>query len=736
MCAWQVLKMATKYLMLIALGTAVIGSAHSCPEQCKCSDKSNHQFTDCAYKELLEVPVGLPSNVTTLSLSANKIKVLKSKNFINVTQVTSLWLAHNEIVTIERGTFAPLIQLKNLDISYNKIVHFPWEDLTNLTALQLLKMNNNEMVSISKDTFANLKELRSVRINNNKFTTIVQGTFDALVAMSHLQIFHNPFTCSCNLEWLRDWISKSSISIPEQNNIVCDAPSHLKGTQVISMPKLDCKAPSVSITYQPNIENTELYEGYMVMLYCETKGTPKPEVTWEIYAGNQLITFPLPAIVEKIEIPINGPPTNARYLVFQNGTLIIPRMSKKEDGNYTCSAVNDMGKAERSVRLVVAGTKKHTNSMLDPKASSHLPEDKLGSKGSKNSIISMWPKSEKTKSLPTGTSLITVDKEHEEEGTDTLPFVGKCGINDGTQYISNHAFNLSLDELKQYTFDFGVIALEVSETEAKVQLNPFQMANVKSNIHLSQQQDLQTVNKEPFSLFQTSPKKSPLDILYVCVSTGNGHSVVKWSKIEEGLNTYRFQGLKPGTNYTLCLTYGGQDCQVQVVFTTRKKIPSLLIIVVVSIFLLALATVPLLGATCCHLLYKYQGKTYKLIMKTQNPDQMEKQIAMDFDPRASFVGSEKNFNPSELEEGEGEGDGEGEDVEGSVVTESIPESQSKTQEEFEVGSEYSDRLPLGAEAVNISAEINGNYKQPRWDVCSSFALKHNTNQVNTDCQLT
>ncbi|XP_067235928.1 immunoglobulin superfamily containing leucine-rich repeat protein 2-like [Chanodichthys erythropterus] len=703
--------MATKYLMLIALGTAVIGSAHCCPQQCACSDKYNHQFADCAYKDLLEVPVGLPSNVTTVSLSANKIKVLKSKTFINVTQVTSLWLAHNEIVTVERDTLAPMIQLRNLDISYNKIVHFPWEDLTNLTALQMLKMNNNEMVSIPKNAFSNLKDLRSVRINNNKFTTIVEGTFNALAAMSHLQIFHNPFICSCKLEWLRDWIIKSSISIPDQNNIICDAPSHLKGTQVISMPKLDCKAPSMSITYQPNIEKTELYEGYMVTLHCETKGTPKPDVTWEIFAGNQLITFPLPAIVEKIEIPINGPPTNTRFLVFQNGTLIIPRLSKKEDGNYTCSAVNDMGKAESSVRLVVAATKKHTiNSMPDTKSPSHLPEDKLGSKGSKNSVIKS---EEKTKSLSPGTSKEqVVHKEKMEEGADSLPFVGKCGINDGTQYISNHAFNLSLDELKQYTFDFGVIALEVSETEAKVQLNPFQMANAKSNIHLSQQEDLQTVNKEP------STKKSVQDMLYLCVSIGNGHSVVQWSKIEDGVNAYRFQHLKPGTNYTLCLTYGGQDCQVQVVFTTRKKIPSLFIIVVVSIFLLGLATVPLMGATCCHLLYTYQGKTYKLIMKTQNPDQMEKQIATDFDPRASFVGSEKNFNPSELGEGEGEadgeeGDGEGEDIEGSVVTESIPESQSKTQEEFEVGSEYSDRLPLGAEAVNISAEINGNYKQPR-----------------------
>uniref|UniRef100_A0A3P8TUA2 Immunoglobulin superfamily containing leucine-rich repeat 2 n=1 Tax=Amphiprion percula TaxID=161767 RepID=A0A3P8TUA2_AMPPE len=321
-------------LRLLALWTVVIDVVQCCPELCSCQDKFAHQFVDCTYKELLVVPVGLPSNVTTVNLSANKIKLLKSKSFVNITQVSSLWLAHNEIVTIETDTLVPLIQLRNLDVSYNKIVNFPWEDLHNLTGLQLLKMNNNEMVNLPKDAFTTLKDLRSLRINNNKFTTI--------------------------------------------------------------------------------------------------------------------------------------------------------------------------------------------------------------------------------------------------------------------------------------------------------------------------------------------------------------------------------------------------DCQVQVVFTTRKKIPSLLIIVVVSIFLLGLATVPLLGATCCHLLYKYQGKTYKLIMKAQNPDQMEKQMTRDFDPRASFVESEKTFNPSELGEGEeGEGEGEGEEgdgegeAEGSVVTESIPGSSSKTnQEEFEVGSEYSDRLPLGAEAVNISEEINGNYKQP------------------------
>ncbi|XP_066525134.1 immunoglobulin superfamily containing leucine-rich repeat protein 2 [Hoplias malabaricus] len=712
--------MAPGYLVLFALGTAVIVSVQGCVEQCTCSDKATHHFVDCAYKDLLLVPVGLPFNVTTLSLSANKITVLNSNNFVNVTQVTSLWLAHNEITSIEKNTLAPMTQLRNLDLSYNKIVNFPWEDLANLPALQLLKMNHNEMVSLPKDAFTNLKDLRSVRINNNKFTTIAEGTFDALTSLVHLQLYFNPFICSCKLEWMKEWILQSKISIPDQNNIVCNAPADLEGVEVTKIPQLDCESPTVTITSQPNLESTELYEGYTVMLNCEAKGSPKPTIEWEIFTGNQLLTFSLPSIVENSEVPVNGPPTNARLLIFQNGTLIIPHMSKKEDGNYSCSAINDMGKAESTMKLTMAGAKKHATSyILDPKLGISPPVNKPGPKSS-NSVISMWPKHEKTKVQPTGTSSITINTEQVEEGSDTLPFASKCGTSDGSQYISNHAFNLSLDDLKQYTFDFGVIALEVSETEAKVQLNPLQVASAKSNLHINQVQDLETVNKEPFSLYQTSLKKSPMDMLYICVSTGNGHSVVQWSKIEEGVNTYRFQGLQPGTNYTLCLTYGGQDCQVQVVFTTRKKIPSLLIIVVVSIFLLGLATVPLLGATCCHLLYKYQGKTYKLIMKAQNPDQMEKHIATDFDPRASFVESEKNFDASELGEGdgeagaeEGEGEGEGEEGEGSVVAESIPESQSKTQEEFEVGSEYSDRLPLGAEAVNISEEINGNYKEPR-----------------------
>ncbi|KAK7890988.1 hypothetical protein WMY93_022951 [Mugilogobius chulae] len=249
--------MSVRIVRLLAVWALVMVVVQCCPQPCTCVYRSVQSIGNCVYKELLEVPTGLPPNITTLSLSANNIKLLKSKSFVTVTQVSSLWLAHNEIVTIEKDTLAPLVQLKNLDISYNKIINFPWEDLQNLTALQLLKMNNNEMVSLPKDAFSTLADLRSLRINNNKFTTIVHGTFSTLTSLSHLQIFNNPFSCSCAVEWLRDWITTTNVSVPELNNIVCDSPEHLKGTMVTNMPKLSCKAPVVTITQQPDLETTE-----------------------------------------------------------------------------------------------------------------------------------------------------------------------------------------------------------------------------------------------------------------------------------------------------------------------------------------------------------------------------------------------------------------------------------------------------------------------------------------------
>ncbi|XP_053259746.1 immunoglobulin superfamily containing leucine-rich repeat protein 2 isoform X1 [Podarcis raffonei] len=675
-----------------------------CPEPCACVDKYAQQFADCAYKNLEAVPSGLPSNVTTLSLSANKIAELRRGSFVEVTQVTSLWLAHNRIGVIEEGTLAILVQLKNLDVSHNQIADFPWGDLRNLSALQLLKMNNNRMSHLPGEAFRTLRDLRSLRINNNRFSEVAEGTFDALTSLSHLQIYNNPFNCTCQLMWLKNWTENTLISIPDRNAITCAAPESWKGLPLAKVPYLHCAPPIVRLSYHPNLDRTRLSYGLALALHCHALGLPQPEVTWRIQAAGETLEIKAPAAEgEGNALPSDGwsRGDRERFQAFGNGTLLIPHLSKKEEGTYTCLAANEMGSNQSSVHVAVADApaKDSADSLGDRKAQ---PGDrKPEGKASKNSVMKAEERTKLLPERPTPRSYHAPGPRN-ASGPSGPPLLAKqCGSSEAPQYVSNHAFNRS-GALKPHSFDLGVIALDVSEREAKVQITPF----------------------------YAQPEKVHLRRLYLCEAGRRGHSLVQWSQIEEGVNSYWFQGLSPGTNYSVCMSYVGEDCQVQVVFTTKREVPSLVIIVVVSVFLLGLATIPLLGATCCHLLSKYQGKTYKLIMKAQNPDQMEKHMAADFDPRASYLESEKNYDPSEVGEGEEEeeeearAEGEAEGRRGlsggrqlerdeSLAASSIPESQSKTNpEEFEVGSEYSDRLPLGAEAVTISQEINGNYRQP------------------------
>lgn len=691
-------------LWMITVFTPGLG----CPELCTCSDKYGRHVAECSFRDLTEVPEGFHPNVTTISLSANKITSIRLCSFDSVTQVISLWMANNKLVSIEKGSLTALVHLRNLDISHNKIVDFPWEDLQNLTSLQLLKMNNNEMMDLPKDAFSNLKDLRSLRLNNNKFITIAEGTFDGLVSLSYLQIFKNPFACTCSLDWLRDWISTTTVSVPEHNLIICDSPESFKGQMIVKLPESKCEIPRVTIQTQPYTHNNIFCEGSVLILTCEFTGNPKPLVMWSIHSKS--LKQELPASFTEDDTQSNEVSLLPRnpINVFNNGTLIISHIRKDDSGNYSCMATNEFGRAEDSVSVIVVTSPKPTPKPPMSTTQTYTETSEI----SKGSIFdSVCIPDLKAKNLMTilSTYAPTAEIVSSEEATGYLPHGSKCSVTANTRYISSYFSNESMDDIKQYIFDFGVIALGVSEREATVRLNPVVVPRLKSTNHTatSTYRSLPNDNDGHPGLSKQVSSNS----LYLCITADHKHSAVQWSRIKEGINTYVFSGLRPGTNYSLCLTYSGEDCEVQVLFTTRRRVPNLLIIISVSICLLTVSTVPLLGATCFHLVYKYRSKTYKLILKAKDQCQMERNLAASFNLHGRHTESQREINSSQLDEEEGEieiRDGEVY-TEESVMTESFSLSQCKANSDnCEVGSDYSDRLPLGAEAVNIMS----NYKYP------------------------
>lgn len=706
--------MADSYILCFTMWIAMVfTTGHGCPELCTCSDKYSRHVAECSCKDLTKIPDGFPSDVTTISLSANKITLIPFGSFDNVTRVTSLWMAHNKIVTVEHGTLLPLVHLRNFDISHNKIVDFPWEDLQKLRSLQLLKMNHNEMANLPRNAFTNLKDLKSIQLNNNKFRSLAEGTFDGLVSLSLLQIYKNPFACTCSLDWLRDWISTNTISVPEQDLIICESPEKMKGHMIGKLPESKCASANATIRTVPYTHNTTFYEGTALILTCEFSGNPKPLVRWSVCSKSQkqelALSFTEDDSAESNEVSLLS---HNPVKIFNNGTLIIMHIRKDDSGNYSCSAMNEFGRAVDSVSVTVVASPKPTSKKQMTTQTYIETQSSIQQTTGKTTIFdSLLVPDFKRKGQMNITTTFVPAKEIKStvEAARYPSLDSKCGLTANTRYVSNHVFNGSLDYIKQYTFDFGVIALGVSETEVTVRLNPLLIPRGKSAS--------QATATTPKSLHADSKvhhgpsKKANSNGLYLCITADRKHSAVQWSKIKKGINTYLFSGLHPGTNYSLCLTYRGEDCEVQVLFASRRRVPNLLIIISVSICLLTVSTVPLLGAMCFHLVYKYRSKTYKLILKAKDQYHMERNLATNFNIQASHTKAQRKINSSQLDEEEGEtesGDGDNEaDTEESVMMEAFTLSLCRGNlDSCEVGSEYSDRLPLGAEAVNIVS----NYK--------------------------
>lgn len=665
-------------LLCVTLWVAMVLAAGSrCPDLCTCSDKQGRYVADCSFKGFAEVPEVFPPAVSTLSLSANRISSIRSGNFHSVAQLMTLWLANNKIATVEEGSLARLVHLRNFDISHNNIVNFPWGDLQNLTNLQLLKMDHNKMVHLPKDAFSTLKDLRYLRLNNNKFITIAEGTFDGLLYMSHLQIDENPFACTCSLDWLRTWISTTSISVPDQQWIVCDSPENLKGRMIHRLGKL-CEVPNTSIQIEPDAPNATFYEGTTLILNCQYAGNPKPLVMWSVYSRSQKQEVPLS--FSEDDSSEASLPRDSHVRIFNNGTLIVSSIREDDSGNYSCSATNERGRAEDSLFVTVISSSSPTAESPKTTAPSSAKMQQSVSQATGND----------------GDSVSATDILPSDESAQYPPHGSKCGLTANARYVSSYVINGSLDDIKQYTFDFGVVALGVTETEATVRLNPFLISRDKGAY--------QTAATTAKSLAADSDGRQGLSSwLYLCVTTDHKHAIVQWSKVKGGVSLYRFAGLRPNTNYSLCLTYEGEDCEVQVLFTTRRRVPNLLIIISVSICLLTVSTVPLLGAMCFHLVYKYRSKTYKLILKAKDQCHLERNVTANFHLHRPHTDSQSQLDEEEEEAEMDSGNGDKEaDTEESVMTESFSLSHCRANSDnCDIVSENSDRLPLGAEAVNI-----------------------------------
>lgn len=107
----------------------------------------------------------------------------------------------------------------------------------------------------------------------------------------------------------------------------------------------------VILTYEPGMVKS--VSGEPLSLHCVSDGIPKPNVKWTTPGGHV----------------IDRPQVDGKYILHENGTLVIKATTAHDQGNYICRAQNSVGQAVISLSVMVVA--------YPPRIINYLPRNML-----------------------------------------------------------------------------------------------------------------------------------------------------------------------------------------------------------------------------------------------------------------------------------------------------------------------------------------------------------------------
>ncbi|XP_058250260.1 leucine-rich repeat and fibronectin type-III domain-containing protein 4 [Hemibagrus wyckioides] len=368
-----------------ALAGETWGVVSSCPFHCVCRNLSESLSTLCADKGLLFVPPNIDRRTVELRLADNFIREVGGTDFVNMTGLVDLTLSRNTISYIKPMAFADLESLRSLHLDGNRLTALGSRDLVGMLNLQHLILNNNQLINISSDAFddflltledldlsynnlrkapweaiQNMASLHTLNLDHNLIDQIEEGSFGELYKLARLDMTSNrlqtlppdplfarsqtgvisptpynsvislnfggnPLHCNCELLWLRRLIRSDDME-------TCATPIHLAGRYFWSIPEEEftCEPPLIT----RHTHKLWVLEGQKATLKCRAIGDPEPVVHW-VSPDDRIIA------------------NSSRTTSFRNGTLEFLVTVARDDGAYTCIAINAAGEATAVIDLKV-----------------------------------------------------------------------------------------------------------------------------------------------------------------------------------------------------------------------------------------------------------------------------------------------------------------------------------------------------------------------------------------------
>ncbi|XP_069833811.1 toll-like receptor 3 [Dendropsophus ebraccatus] len=153
--------------------------------------KVTAEKADCSHLELSTIPSDLPSTITILDLSHNRLKTLPVANLSRYDKLQHLDVGYNTLHDLETTLCQQLSLLKILNLQHNEFTKIPQKALHSCTGLDELRLNSNGIKEITGNPFQNLQILRILDMSHNKMTSTALGDKPQLSNLTELSYSHN-----------------------------------------------------------------------------------------------------------------------------------------------------------------------------------------------------------------------------------------------------------------------------------------------------------------------------------------------------------------------------------------------------------------------------------------------------------------------------------------------------------------------------------------------------------------
>ena len=162
-------------------------------------------------------------NLTYLSLRGNSLSSLYPETFLGLVHLKMLDLSKSGIISLNPNLFRNLISLKQLYLNQNKIFSISADHFRYLHSLIDIRLQRNQIKGVlDKELFKNNTNLNRVTLSKNAITGIARDTW---LPMKTLDVSENPFSCVCDLQWFRNHLAISNLTLNNANKTICSSES-------------------------------------------------------------------------------------------------------------------------------------------------------------------------------------------------------------------------------------------------------------------------------------------------------------------------------------------------------------------------------------------------------------------------------------------------------------------------------------------------------------------------------